>query len=131
MVRSLALRLIIGTAFSALAAVANAQTHGAVVPAGRMVLPPAARGIYVWPYDWAVKKGDFDKALAIPGVDGVGVHFTWSEISPAVEEYAFTAMDRQLAVARSHHLAVELAVSAGQGIPEWMFAPPPAGLGLR
>ena len=51
-----------------------------------MVLPPAARGIYVWPYDWAVKKGDFDKALAIPGVDGVGVHLTWSEISPAVKK---------------------------------------------
>ena len=71
-----------------------------------MVLPPAARGIYVWPYDWAVKKGDFDKALAIPGVDGVGVHLTWSEISPAVKKYDFTAMDRQLAVARSRHLAV-------------------------
>jgi hypothetical protein len=96
-----------------------------------MVLPPAARGIYVWPYDWAVKKGDFDKALAIPGVDGVGVHLTWSEISPAVKKYDFTAMDRQLAVARSRHLAVELAVSAGQGIPDWMFTPPPAGLGLQ
>jgi hypothetical protein len=96
-----------------------------------MVLPPAARGIYVWPYDWAVKKGDFDKALAIPGVAGVGVHLTWSEISPAVKKYDFTAMDRQLAVARSRHLAVELAVSAGQGIPDWMFTPPPAGLGLQ
>ena len=131
MVRSRALRLIICTAFSALSAVTSAQAPGAVVPAGRTVLPPAARGIYVWPYDWAVKKGDFDKALAIPGVDGVGVHFTWSEISPALKKYDFTAMDRQLAVARSRHLAVELAVSAGQGIPEWLFTPPPAGLGLQ
>ena len=96
-----------------------------------MALPPAARGIYVWPYDWAVKKGDFDKALAIPGVDGVGVHLTWSEISPAFKKYDFTAMDRQLAVAHSRHLAVELAVAAGQGIPDWMFTPPPDGLGLQ
>ena len=96
-----------------------------------MVLPPAARGIYVWPYDWAVKKGDFDKALAIPGVAGVGVHLTWSKISPAIKKYDFTAMDHQLAAARSRHLAVELAVSAGQGIPDWMFTRPPAGLGLQ
>jgi hypothetical protein len=125
-----AFRLIMGAAFLALYAVATAQVPKVVVPAGRMVLPSVARGIYVWPYDWAVKKGDFDKALAVPGVDGVGVHLTWSEISTAVKKYDFTAMDRQLAVARSHHLAVELAVSAGQGIPEWMFTPPPAGLGL-
>ena len=131
MVRSLALRLIISTAFLALSAVASAQTPGAVVPAGRMVLPPAARGIYVWPYNWAVEKGDFEKALAAPGVDGVGVHLTWSEISPAVKKYDFTAMDRQLSAARSHHLAVELAVAAGQGTPEWLFAPPPLGMGLQ
>ena len=52
------------------------------------------------------QESDFDKALAIPGVDGVGVHLTWSTISPAVKRYDFTAMDRQLAVARSRHLAV-------------------------
>src|SRR5450631_3177680 len=131
MVRSRALRLIICTAISALSAVASAQTPGAVVPGGRMVLPPAARGIYVWPYDWAVKKGDFDKALNVPGVDGVGVHVAWSEISPAVKTYDFTAMDEQLAKARAHHLAVELAVQAGKGNPEWLFTLPPTGLGLQ
>jgi hypothetical protein len=40
-------------------------------------------------------------------------------------------MDCQLAAARSHHLAVELAIAAGEGIPQWIFTPPPAGLGLR
>jgi hypothetical protein len=90
-----------------------------------------ARGIYVWPYNWAVKNGDFDKALAVPGVDGVGVHFTWSEISPALKTYDFTVMDRQLSAARSHHLTVELAVAAGAGTPEWLFTPPPRGMGLR
>jgi hypothetical protein len=85
----------------------------------------------VWPYNWAVKKGDFDKALDIPGVDGIGVHVTWAEISPAVKTFNFTILDQQLAKARDHHLAVELAVQAGQGNPEWLFAPPPAGLGLH
>lgn len=78
-----------------------------------------------------IKNGDFDKALTVPGVDGIGVHFTWGEISPALKTYDFTAMDRQLALARSHHLAVELSVAAGKGNPEWLFAQPPVGLGLR
>lgn len=39
-------------------------------------------------------------------------------------------MDSQLAAARSHHLAVELAVAAGQSTPKWLFAPPPLGMGL-
>jgi hypothetical protein len=94
-------------------------------------IPPAAHGIYVWPYNWAVKNGDFDKALNVPGVDGVGVHVTWSEISPTVKTYNFTAMDQQLAKARAHDLSVELAVQAGQGNPEWLFAPRPTGLGLQ
>ncbi len=107
------------------------QGFGSDALAAAPSTPPAARGIYVWPYNWAVKNGDFDKALAVPGVDGVGVHFTWSEISPALRTYDFTSIDRQLAAARSHHLAVELAVAAGEGTPAWLFAPPPLGMGLR
>ncbi|HKI40488.1 MAG TPA: hypothetical protein VKA66_08885, partial [Mycobacterium sp.] len=107
------------------------QGFGSDALAAAPSTPPAARGIYVWPYNWAVKNGDFDKALAVPGVDGVGVHVTWSEISPALKTYDFTLMDRQLSAARSHHLAVELAVAAGDGTPQWLFAPPPLGMGLR
>jgi len=90
----------------------------------------SARGIFVWPTKWMIQNGDFDTALAVPGVDGIGVHFTWAEISPARKTYDFTAMDRQLALARSHHLAVELSVIAGKGNPEWLFEKPPLGLGL-
>ena len=75
--------------------------------AAALTTPPAPRGIYVWPYNWAVKNGDFAKALAVPGVDGVGVHAEWSEISPALKTYDFTTIDRQLEAARLHHLAVE------------------------
>jgi hypothetical protein len=107
------------------------QEFGSDALAAAQTTPPAARGIYVWPYDWAVKKGDFDKALAVPGVDGLGVRVKWSEISPALKTYDFTLMDRQLATARSHHLLVELGVAAGDGTPEWLFAPSPQGLGLR
>lgn len=89
------------------------------------------RGIFVWPTKWMIQNGDFDKALAVPGVDGIGAHFTWAEISPTLKTYDFTIMDRQLALARSHHLAVELSVMAGIGNPEWLFEKPPLGLGLR
>ena len=91
----------------------------------------AARGIYVWPNSWAVRNGDFARALAVPGVDGVGIHVEWSEISPALKTYDFAPIDRQIETARLHHLAVELAVAAGQGTPTWLFAAPPLGMGLR
>jgi hypothetical protein len=78
-----------------------------------------------------VKNGDFDKALAAPGVDGMGVSLTWAEISPAFKTYDFTAMDRKFELARSHHLVVELSVMAGKGNPEWLFDKPPLGPGLR
>jgi len=117
--------------FAVAASLACLATAQAAAQTAAPAIPPAARGIYVWPYNWAVQKGDFDKALAVPGIDGVGVHLTWSEISPALKTYDFTTMDRQLAAARSHHLPVELAIAAGEGIPQWMFTPPPAGLGLR
>lgn len=110
---------------------APAQERTPTAANGASTVAAPARGIYVWPYDWAVKKGDFDKALNVPGVDGVGVHVTWSEISPTTKTYDFAAMDKQLAKVRSHHLAVELAVQAGKGNPEWLFTAPPAGLGLQ
>ena len=71
--------------------------------AAALTTPPASCGIYVWRYNWAVKNGDFAKALAVPGVDGVGVHVEWSEISPALKTYDFTTIDRQLEAARLHH----------------------------
>ncbi len=91
----------------------------------------SAHGVFVWPTKWMIQNGDFDKALAVPGVDGVGLHFSWAEIAPTLKTYDFTAMDRQLALARSHHLPVELSVMAGIGNPGWLFEKPPLGLGLR
>src|ERR1022692_1462667 len=117
--------LVLMTGFSARA------RQAAPPAAAALTISPASRGIYVWPYDWAVKNGDFAKALAVPGVDGVGVHVEWSEISPALKTYDFTTIDRQLEAARLHHLAVELAVAAGQGTPKWLFTAPPLGFGLQ
>lgn len=61
----------------------------------------------MWPDPWSVKNGGFDKALAVPGIAGVGLHVDWSEISPALKTYDSASIDRQMAAARSHHLAVQ------------------------
>jgi hypothetical protein len=92
----------------------------------------APRGIYVFPTPIAVANGDYEKALAVAGVDGVAIVFNWAELSPSGPgTYDFTALDRLMALARTHHLAVELVIEAGKGIPEWIFSSSPAGLGAR
>jgi len=91
------------------------------------------RGIIVFPIPQSVKNGDFERALAVPGVDGLAVAFDWSALSAPnePEKYNFAQLDRQIALARAHHLVVELVINAGRGVPEWMFSPPPAGLGAK
>ena len=124
-------RVMAAIAVSVLMTGFSVRAQQAAPPAAAaLTTPPAPRGIYVWPYNW-VKNGDFAKALAVPGVDGVGVHVQWSEISRALKTYDFKTIDGQLEAARLHHLAVELAVAAGQGTPKWLFSAPPLGWGLR
>jgi hypothetical protein len=91
------------------------------------------RGVYIYPTALSVENGDYEMAMAVPGVDGVAVVFDWSELSPSggPKSYDFTELDRRIAMARAHHLAVELVIKAGKGVPEWMFPPPPTGLGAR
>jgi hypothetical protein len=91
------------------------------------------RGIYLYPYPYALKNGDWERALAVPGIDGTAVVLNWAELTPSgqLNAYDFTELDRRMALARAHRLAVELAIPAGKGIPAWMFAKPPAGLGAK
>src|SRR5215467_5545952 len=91
------------------------------------------RGIYLFPIPAAVQSGAFERAMAVKGVDGAAVVLDWSEISsgPRLQDYDFAALDRQIALVRSHRLAIELVIRAGKGIPEWLFAPPPKGPGAE
>src|SRR5262249_58830864 len=100
------------------------------VPAQQRLEP---RGIYLFPIPAAVQSGAFERAMAVKGVDGAAVVLDWSEISsgPRPQDYDFAALDRQIALVRSHHLAIELVIRAGKGIPEWLFAPPPKGPGAE
>ena len=68
-------RVMTAIAVSVLMTGFSVRAQRAAQPAAAaLTTPPAPRGIYAWPYNWAVKNGDFAKALAVPGVDGVGVH---------------------------------------------------------
>jgi hypothetical protein len=91
------------------------------------------KGIYVFPTPAMVKNGSYERALSVSGIDGVAVVFDWSELSPSgkPKTYEFTELDQRMAMAREHHLRVELVIEAGKGVPEWLYPPPPAGLGAK
>lgn len=91
------------------------------------------RGIYLYPYPYSLRNGDWDRAMAVPGVNGTAVVLNWAELSASgqVKAYDFAELDRRLALARARKLAVELVILAGRGVPAWVFAAPPAGLGLK
>ena len=86
----------------------------------------APRGIYLYPYPYALRNGDWERAVAVPGVDGTAVVLNWSELAPSAQpnSFDFVELDRRMAIARAHRLAVELVIPAGKGVPAWMFASP-------
>ena len=96
-------------------------------------LAQGPRGIYLYPYPYSLQNGDWERALAVPGVDGTAVVLNWAELTPSgqLKSYDFAELDRRMALARSHRLAVELVIPAGKGVPVWMFTSPPAGLGAK
>jgi hypothetical protein len=91
--------------------------------------PP--RGIYVYSYPRFVENGDYERAMAIKGVDGAAVVMKWAEIEPKKDVFDFTEFDRRVKLARAQGLAIELAILAGGGAPDWLYAPAPAGVGAR
>ena len=91
--------------------------------------PP--RGIYVYSYPRFVENGSYERAMAVNGVDGAAVVMNWAEIEPKKDVFDFTECDRRVTLARSHGLAIELAILTGGGAPDWLYAPAPAGVGAR
>ncbi len=92
---------------------------------------PPPRGIFVYSYPRFVENGAYERAMAVKGVDGAAVVMTWAEIEPKKDVFDFTEFDRRVRLARSHELAIELAILAGGGAPDWIYAPAPAGVGAR
>jgi hypothetical protein len=114
-----------------LAALGAAPTSS-IGASGTGASAPGPRGIYLYPYPYALQNGDWERALAVPGIDGTAVVLNWAELMPSgPKSYDFAELDRRMALARSHRLAVELVIPAGKGVPAWMFTRPPAGLGAK
>ncbi len=91
--------------------------------------PP--HGLYVYSYPRLIQSGEFERALAVKGVDGAAVVMNWAELEPARGRYDFGEFDRRVGLIRSHGLAIELVILAGGGAPQWIYLPSSADKGAR
>ncbi len=88
-------------------------------------------GLYVYSYPRFIKSGEFERALAVKGIEGAAVVMNWAELEPTNGGYDFAEFDRRVGLVRSRGLAIELGILAGGGAPAWIYASPPAGRGAR
>lgn len=63
------------------------------------------------------------------GVDGVLIHLHWDQINPARGTFDWRALDRATALVASANKRFEIGIATGIALPQWIIAPPPAGLG--
>jgi hypothetical protein len=92
---------------------------------------PELRGILVVSVPYAVRNGDFARALSVPGVDGALIELEWKQLEPQRGTYDWGPLDALLSAVAGRHLRAEVSVAAGAGTPEWVCAPPPAGEGAK
>jgi hypothetical protein len=100
-----------------------ASCAGYLALAAAAETPQGPRGIYLYRENPAAPSPDFERALAVPGVDGMAVVLDWSTIEPKPDEFVFDTLDAQLALARAHALSIELAIRAGKSVPAWLAGP--------
>jgi hypothetical protein len=91
--------------------------------------PVDIRGIYLVGAPAAVNDGSLAAALDGPGIDGVLVKVKWSDLAPTLKTYDWTVLDNQARLAVGRRLKFEVAITLGGSAPDWLYAPPPAGLG--
>ena len=89
--------------------------------AGSAQVTPPHR-IYVYSYPRFVETWEYERAMSVNGVDGAAVVMKWAEIEPKRDVFDFAEFDRRASLARSHGLLIELAILAGGGAPEWLYA---------
>jgi hypothetical protein len=98
-------------------------------PAGEAV--PSPRGIYVYSYPRFVDSGEYERAMAVKGVDGAAVVVRWADIEPHKGAYDFVELDRRIGMAWSHGLSIELGILAGGNAPEWLYEAAPTGVAAQ
>ena len=106
--------------------------------------PPDIGGIYVIgqkyflpPQVWSTGNGktkgngSLKPALMNPGVDGVLIDLTWSDIAVAYRKYDWSLLDYMARVAVEEGKKFEIAIITGSSTPDWVFAAPPDGYGAQ
>ena len=106
----------------------------------QVTAPPDIGGIYVIgqkyflpPEVWSTSNGktkgngSLKPAVMNPGVDGVLIDLTWSDISVAYRKYDWSLLDYMARVAVEKGKKFEIAIITGSSTPDWVFAAPPDG----
>lgn len=68
-------------------------------------------------------------ALRNPGSDGLLIHLRWKQISPALMQYDWAALDKAVHIATQQNKRFEIGIVTGGAMPDWVTAAPPLGLG--
>jgi len=99
----------------------------------RLEQPADLRGIYVYvELDTATNSPDavpLRAALNEFGVDGMLLVGLWSSIETNLNQYDWNQVDRWMGYAVSLNKKITISLRAGDGIPDWLYLPPPNGAG--
>ncbi len=99
----------------------------------RLEQPADLRGIYVYVgLDTATNSPDavaLRAALNEPGVDGMLLVGLWSSIETNLNQYNWNQVDGWMGYAVSLNKKITFSLRAGDGIPDWLYLPPPNGAG--
>lgn len=111
---------------------------GVRAAAAQSVASPDIGGIYVigqkyvLPANiWKNGNGLLKPAARNPGVDGVLIDLTWSDIARGYRKYDWSLLDFMARVAVDNHKKFEIAIIAGSSTPAWVFAAAPNGFGAQ
>src|SRR5579871_3769014 len=87
------------------------------------------RGIYVYTEHLAQDASLVNKALTVPGVDGLTLLLGWTSLEPSEAQYQWSTLDQWVAAAMQSNKKIALAIRAGQDTPCWLFQAPACGAG--
>ena len=97
----------------------------------RLARPVDLRGIYVYAgLDTATNSpaaAPLFQALNQPGVDGLLLVGLWTNLETNFNSYSWTKLDQWMRIAADARKKITLSIRAGDGIPDWLYLPPPNG----